>query len=94
MTPEGKVKDRVKALLKAHGAYYHMPVQNGMGKPSLDFVVCHEGRFAAIETKAGADQPTPRQMTTITEIQRAKGPCFVINDVSGMEELRLWLTRA
>ena len=58
-TPEGKVKEKVKKLLKAHGAYYHMPVQNGMGAPSLDFIGCHRGLYYGIETKAGNKQPTP-----------------------------------
>ena len=93
MTPEGKVKEKVKKLLKAHGAYYHMPVQNGMGAPSLDFIGCHRGLYYGIETKAGNKQPTPRQETTIGQIRAAGGLAFVVNEVSGLEELEAWLTR-
>jgi len=93
MTPEGKVKEKVKKLLKAHGAYYHMPVQNGMGAPSLDFIGCHRGLYYGIETKAGNNQPTPRQETTISQIRAAGGLAFVVNEVSGLEELEAWLTR-
>ena len=93
MTPEGKVKEKVKKLLKAHGAYYHMPVQNGMGAPSLDFIGCHRGLYYGIETKAGNKQPTPRQETTIAQIRAAGGLAFVVNEVSGLDELEAWLTR-
>lgn len=93
MTPEGKVKAKVKDVLKKHGAYYHMPVQNGMGAPSLDFVCCHKGLYFAIETKAGNKQPTPRQETTINQIRLAGGLAFVINEVAGLSDLEDWLTR-
>ena len=92
-TPEGKLKAKVKALLKEHGAYWHCPVQNGMGSPSLDFVCCHRGLYFAIETKAGNKKPTPRQETTISQIRDAQGLAFVVNEVEGLESLREWLTR-
>lgn len=90
-TPEGKVKAKVKALLAKYGVYWHMPVQNGMGAPSLDFVCCVKGRYFAVETKAGNKQPTPRQESTIADMQRAGGKCFVVNEVSGMDTLEMWL---
>ena len=90
-TPESRVKEKVKKVLKAHGAYWHMPVQNGMGAPSLDFVGCHFGRYYAIETKAGNKQPTPRQKLTIESIQAAGGKVFVINEETGTGELEEWL---
>ena len=93
MTPEGKVKAKVKELLKEHGAYWHCPVQNGMGAPSLDFVCCHRGLYFAIETKAGNKQPTTRQEITINQIRLAGGLAFVVNESEGMNELREWLTR-
>lgn len=91
-TPEGAVKDKVKALLKEHGAYWHCPVQNGMGAPSLDFICCHRGRYFGIETKAGNKKPTPRQETTINQIRLAGGLAFVVNEVSGLDDLEYWLT--
>lgn len=78
-TPEGKVKDKVKAVLRAHKAYWHCPVQNGMGAPSLDFVGCHMGRFFAIETKATGNKPTARQELTIAEMRAAGAKVFVID---------------
>ena len=91
MTPEGKVKEQVKKLLKAHKAYYHMPVMNGMGAPTLDFICCHGGRFFAIETKAGNKQPTPRQEITMTEIAFAGGFVFLVNEESGLDILEAYL---
>ena len=93
MTPEGKVKAKVKKLLTTHGAYFHMPVQNGMGKPSLDFVGCHRGCFYAVETKAGNKRMTPRQETTADEMRLAQGVVFLINEVEGIDLLEEWLTR-
>ena len=90
-TPEGKVKAKVKELLKQYDCYWHMPVQNGMGAPSLDFICCGKGKYFAIETKAGNKQPTPRQEQTIASIQRAGGKCFVVNEMSGMDRLEIWL---
>ena len=80
MTPEGRVKAKVKAYLKSIGAYYNMPVPNGLGAPSLDFVGCYRGRFFAIETKAGSKGPTPRQEATMKSMQAAGGATFLIND--------------
>lgn len=93
MTPEGRVKDRLKKLLKEYGVYWLMPVQNGMGAPALDFHCIHEGRGFCVETKAGNKKMTPRQENTASEIRAAKGLAFLINETEGWDELREWLTR-
>ena len=90
MTPEGKVKAKVKAALVKAGAYYHMPVTNGFGAPTLDFVGCHRGNFFAIETKAPGKKPTPRQEITISQMQAAGGKVFVID--GDTTELESWLS--
>ena len=92
-TPEGKVKAQVKKLLTEFNAYWHCPVQNGMGAPSLDFICCHDGRYFGIETKAGNKKMTPRQKNTSNEIRQAGGLAFLVNETEGFEELREWLTR-
>lgn len=91
-TPEGAVKAKIKKLLEEYGAYYHFPVQNGMGAPSLDVVGCHRGRFFGIEAKAGNKRPTPRQEGTMRAMRAAGGAVFLVNEVGGMPELRLWLS--
>lgn len=92
MTPEGKVKEKVKKLLKEAGVYYHMPVQNGMGAPTLDIVGCHQGHFFAVETKAPGGKPTPRQEQTIADMRRARAAVFVVDGSDkSLAELRAWL---
>lgn len=78
-TPEGKVKDAIKKVLKKHGAYYHMPVQNGMGEPTLDFVGCLSGWFIGIEAKTIGKKPTLRQEITIARMRAAGGNVFVVD---------------
>lgn len=93
-TPEGRVKEAVRKLLVKYGTYYHMPVLNGMGKPTLDFVCCHNGHFFAIETKAAGKHLTPRQEVTKSEIEFAHGKVFVVEGDKGMIELEDWLKGA
>lgn len=90
MTPEGRTKAKVKRVLGKPGIYFHMPVQNGMGAPTLDFVGCAAGQFFAIETKAPGKKPTPRQEITISQMQAAGGKVFVID--GDTTELEAWLT--
>lgn len=90
-TPESRVKAKVKELLKKYGAYWHCPVQNGMGAPSLDFIGCHYGDFFAVETKAPGKKPTPRQEMTMESMEKAGGRPFVVAGDAGMEELEEWL---
>lgn len=97
MTPEGKVKDRIKSVLKKYAktVYWHMPVQNGMGAPTLDFVGCAHGRYFAIEAKAPGGKMTARQILTAKEIRAAGGMVFVIDgtaDTHTVELLELWLS--
>lgn len=68
-TEEGVLKDKVRAYLKARGAWYNMPVPSGYGRPTLDFIGCYKGRFFAVETKAPGKKLTPRQEATIKEMQ-------------------------
>ena len=78
MTPEGKVKERLKRLLKKYSVYYDMPVMNGMGAPTLDFVCCLNGCYITIETKAPGGKPTKRQEITMNEVRQAGGFVFVV----------------
>jgi hypothetical protein len=91
LTPEGKVKKRVREVLHKYDAYWHSPVQNGMGTPSLDFICCIAGKYFGIETKAGNKKPTPRQEMTMEAITNAGGKVFVVNEVEGLEELDAWI---
>ena len=76
MTPEGRVKDAIKKMLKAAGWYWFMPVSNGLGKHGIpDIIACKPtvitpdmvgqrvGLFVGIECKA------PGKLSTVTPLQ-------------------------
>jgi hypothetical protein len=86
-TPEGWVKKVVKELLEHWGVHYLMPMQNGMGKPSLDFLCCVRGKFLAIETKAPGKKLTLRQTQTIDAIRTTGGVAVVVNDWRSTDDL-------
>lgn len=93
-TPEGRVKSKIKALLKAHGAYYTMPVMTGFatnGTP--DFSVCHAGRYLAIEAKDEGKDPTELQWVKLTEVAKSGGSTMVIHQ-GNMHLLENWLNEA
>ena len=103
VTPEGKVKKLVAALLaefnivnakdagrelKSNG-WYFCPGQNGFGVKGIpDFVGHYLGRFFAVETKAPGKIPTGFQELQIAEILRSGGIVFVVDGPEGVEEVR------
>ena len=89
-TPEVKVKDKVKAVLKNLGAYYVMPVTGGYGNSGApDFLVCYKGRFIGIECKAGRNKPTALQEKNLREIEDAGGSSLVIDEENVVDVLLL-----
>lgn len=92
-TPEAKVKDKIKALIKKYDGYYAMPVMRGMahnGTP--DFLCCVNGWFVGIEAKAGKGRPTALQSVRLEEIRKAGGVSVVVNE-KNLEELDQMLRR-
>lgn len=90
MTPEGKVKKQVTAILKAHDAYYFSPVTGGFGRSGVpDIVVCYRGKFIGIECKAGKGQPTALQLKNLAQIREQGGIALVVNEntIEGVQEL-------
>lgn len=83
-TPEGKVKDAVKAILtNTPKTWFFMPVQNGMGQAGIpDFICCVDGKFLAIETKSKytSRKLTALQARQIELIQTASGTAVVVNE--------------
>ncbi len=90
-TPEGKVKALIKQLLKTANAYYEMPVPGGYGVSGLDFVVCYNGFFLAIEAKAPGKKPTARQLRTINSIREAGGVALVVDGKESLKAVAQWL---
>ncbi len=90
-TPEGKVKDKVKKLLKKYGIYYCMPMGTVWGKAGVpDIIACVYGKFVGIETKAGKGKCTKLQAVEQQRICDSGGVTFVVNENS-MEQLEEWL---
>lgn len=88
-TPEGKVKDACKKYLKSIGAWFFMPVSNGMGQVGIpDIICCYKGMFIAVETKAPGKKAntTPNQDRVIEAIKGADGWAIVVDNVDQLEE--------
>lgn len=83
MTPEGKVKAKVKKVLKELGCYYVMPVTGGYGNSGVpDFIICTAGRFYAIECKANGGKTTALQEKHLADIRAAGGVALVIHEAN------------
>jgi hypothetical protein len=109
-TPEGKIKELVKTMLKdigcipasksqevtpQHKGWYYMPVQNGMGVSSIpDFIINYQGYFFAAETKAFGKNATARQQFHIDAINLTSGYACVIDSETRVEQLKTILLGA
>ena len=81
MTPEGKVKEKVKKILKKRGVWFFMPRGSTFGTAGVaDIICCHEGRLLAIETKAGNNQPTKLQLNSLRSIVNHGGCALVVRE--------------
>lgn len=90
MTPEGKVKRRLREKLKElPKRYVFMPVQSGLGASTLDYLCCINGHFVGIETKKpnGKLPPkmTPRQEIVAAEIEAAGGIVFLVDSDASID---------
>ena len=80
-TPEAKVKAKIKAILRAHNVYYAMPIGTGYGNSGVpDFLCCVNGKFLAIEAKAGKGQATALQLKNMQTINAAGGYTCIIRE--------------
>lgn len=83
MTPEGKVKEAIKKILKAHDVYFTMPIGTGFGSAGVpDFVICHKGVFIGVEAKSGTNKPTALQTEHIDRIRKRGGHALVVNETN------------
>ena len=90
-TPEAKVKAKIKAILKAHNVYYAMPIGTGYGSSGVpDFLCCINGKFLAIEAKAGKGTTTALQEKNLKQIREAGGLTAVIYEAN-IADLKAWL---
>ena len=63
---------------KEHGGQY-----GTAGIP--DIIVCHKGRFIALEAKVGRNTPTKLQAATIDQIRKAGGTAVVVYSVEDVQ---------
>lgn len=92
-TPEKKVKDKVVARLKAEGVYYFFPATHGFGRSGVpDIVCCVNGKFLAIECKAGKNKPTALQEREINAIRGNGGVAIVVNEDS-TDHVLVWINK-
>lgn len=93
MTPEGKVKEKVKAILDSYkpACWFCMPSSRAYGQAGVpDLIGSYMGRMFAVETKSGIRKPGALQMYQMNRIKEAGGVVFVIRE-DNLYELAEWL---
>ena len=96
MTPEAKVKKHVKEILDSMGVYYFMPAMGNFGRAGIpDIIGCYNGRFIAIECKAGKGKTTALQDRELARISNADGLAYVVNEdnLHELKDLIIWNTQ-
>jgi Holliday junction resolvase len=87
-TPEAKTKAAVRKILETSGAYFFMPVSNGMGRHGIpDVIACKNGHFFGIECKAGKGKTTALQDRELLNITNTGGTALIINE-HNLDELK------
>lgn len=93
MTPEGKVKKQVKALLDGYDRVHtFMPVPSGFGRQGVDFHCGVAGYALYIETKAPGGDLSPRQREFCWNVAAAGNAVFIVSDSGGLKALEGWLS--
>lgn len=84
-TPEGKVKDEVRKIFQSINdkwpgrLWYCMPMGQLYGKRGVpDFLVCVNGKFLAIETKAAGGKLSAMQKLELRKIAEAGGYNLIV----------------
>lgn len=81
--------DQIKAYLNGlpHIFYWkeHGGIYGTAGIP--DIIICHKGRFIALECKGKGKKPTVLQQITLKKINRAGGTAAVIYNLEEVKEL-------
>ena len=83
MTPEGRVKAKLKKWMASAKWYAYWPVPVGFGKQMVDCLAwTTDGQrnypFAIEVKKEGVDKPTPRQAAIMREMRKAGVITYVV----------------
>jgi hypothetical protein len=93
-TPEGRVKEKIKRILKTHDIWYYMPVSMGMGQHGIpDFLCCVNGMMVGVEAKAGKGKTTGLQDMQLSRMRSAGAFTFIVNE-DNLDALNTWLLQA
>lgn len=89
MTPEGKIKKKIKDYLSTlyPNAFFWMPVSSGFGNSAVDIICCYKGHFIAIEVKAVGKKATPRQLHFLNEVIEAGGYALETDNLGFVQQL-------
>jgi len=83
MTPEAKVKKKVKMYLDKAGAYQFSPQSGIYGRSGIpDIVGCYKGGFFGIECKAGDNKATALQLSELAKIRNTGGVALLVNETN------------
>lgn len=91
MTPEAKVKKKVRLVLTQLNCYFFFPATGGYGRSGVpDVVACVKGRFVGIECKANGGKVTALQQQNLKDIELNGGASIVVNE-DNVDTLKEWL---
>lgn len=98
-TKEKDLKKDVKELLTRLNIKYFMPVPTGYSEGAVDFLVCYNGHFLAIETKIHPRKPTKLQIDFLISVHKSGGSAVLAYDMDEVElaliaidEGRVWIS--
>ncbi len=90
MTPEAKMKKKVDAVLKEAGVWFFAPQSGIYGRSGIPdrIGILPGGRILAVEVKASKRYGlTALQEKTLTDIRRAGGSTWVVDDEHSLAAL-------
>jgi len=93
-TPEGKIKNKLDAMLKMkRGIWWFKPQAGQYGRSGVpDYIVCVRGKFLSVETKADAKKPmTALQQQCSEKIQNANGTFFLVYNPETITLVEEWI---
>jgi hypothetical protein len=80
-TPEARMKGRVNEVFKAYGVRWVDIIGSQYATNGIsDKLTCVQGRFFAVEVKAGDNMPTALQIKYLREVHDDGGVALVINE--------------
>ena len=92
-TPEAAVKAAVRKILNSMDVYHFMPPGNGFGRAGIpDIIGCMDGKFIAIECKAGKGKTTALQERELIAICNHGGFTFIARE-DCLDELKQLLEK-